>query len=153
MVFSSEDKAIIKNDFVEKGWSSYRICQEHPSKNWNRVSVHRLLKRFEKDGSMDRRPGFGRPFTVTTEENEELAGDLICSQEQNPGTHMSPREIEKFTGISKTSVRSMVKRRGLKQLKRVKTPRMSSATQQRRTERAGALAQKFSAKRSIERCV
>ena len=119
MVFSSEDKAIIKNDFVEKGWSSYRICQEHPSKNWNRVSVHRLLKRFEKDASMDRRPGSGRPVTVTTEENEELVGDLICSQEENPGTHLSPRKIEKVTGISRTSVRRMVKRRGLKQYKRV----------------------------------
>ena len=30
---------------------------------------------------------------------------------------------------------------------------MSSATQQRRTEGAGALAEKFSKKRSIERCV
>ena len=140
MVFSSEDKAIIKNDFVEKGWSSYRICQEHPSKNWNRVSVHRLLKRFEKDGSMDRRPGSGRPVTVTTEENEELVGDLICSQEENLGTHLSPREIEKVTSISRTSVRRMIKRRGLKQFKTVKTPKMSSATQQRRTKRAGTLA-------------
>ena len=138
---------------MEKGWSSYRICQEHPSKNWNRVSVHRLLKRFEKDGSMDRRPGSGRPVTVTTEENEELVEDLVCSQEENPGTHLSPREIEKVTSISRTPVRRMVKRRGLKQFKRVKTPRMSSATQQRRTERAGALAEKFSKKRSIERCV
>ena len=79
---------------MEKGWSLYRICQEHPIKNWNRVSVNRLLKRFEKDGSMDQRPGSGRPVTVTTEENEELVGDLICSQEENPGTHFSPREIE-----------------------------------------------------------
>ena len=75
MVFSSEDKAIIKNDFVGKGWSSYRICQEHLSKNWNRVFVHRLLKRFEKDGPMDRRPASGRPVKVTTEENEKLVGE------------------------------------------------------------------------------
>ena len=72
MVFSSEDKAIIKNDFVKKGWSSYRICHEHPSKNWNRVSVHRLMKQFEKDGCMDQQPGSGRPVTFTMEENEEL---------------------------------------------------------------------------------
>ena len=38
---------------------------------------------------MDQRPGSGRPVTVTTEENEELVGDLICSQE-NPGTHLAP---------------------------------------------------------------
>ena len=65
---------------------------------------------------------------------------------------MSPRETEKVTGISRTSVRRMVKRRGLKQYKRAKIPRMSSSTQQRRTERAGVLAEKFSMKRSIERC-
>ena len=47
-------------------------------------------------------------------------------------------------------MRRMVKRRGLKQFERVKTPRMSSATQQRQTERTGALAEK---KRSIERCI
>ena len=100
MVFSSEDKAIIRKDFVEKGLSSYRICQEHPCINWNRVSVHRLFKRFEKYGSMDLRPGSGRRVTVTMEENEKLVGDLICSQEENPFTHLSPQEIGKVTGIS-----------------------------------------------------
>ena len=44
---------------------------------------------------MDRRPGSGRPVTVTTEKNEELIGDLICSQEENPITNLSSREIEK----------------------------------------------------------
>ena len=92
------------------------------------------MKRFEKDGSTDRRPGSGRSVTVTTEGNEELVGDLICSQEENPGTHLSLRKIEKVTGISRTSVRRMVKRRGLKQFKRVKTPRMNSAPQQRQRE-------------------
>ena len=134
MVFSREDKAIIKNDFVGKGWSPYRICQEYPSKNRKRVSLHRLLKRFEKDSSMDRRLGSGRPVTVTTEENEERVGDLICSQEENTCTHFSPREIEKFTSIGQMSVRRMVKRRGLRQFKRVKTPRVSSATQKWQTE-------------------
>ena len=104
-----------------------------------RVSVHR----FEKDGSIDWRPGSGKPVTVTMEENEELVGDLICSQEENPGTHLQPREIGKVTGISWTSVRRMVKQRGVKQFKRVKTPRMSSATQQWWTEWARALAENF----------
>ena len=81
------------------------------------MSVHGLLKRFEKDSSMDRRSESSRPVTVTREEKEELVGDLICSQEENPGTHLSPREIEKVTSISQTSVRRMVKQRGLKQFK------------------------------------
>ena len=83
---------------------------------------------------MDRRLGSGRPVTVTTEENEERVGDFICSQEQNTCTHFSPREIEKFTSIGQMSVRRMVKRRGLRQFKRVKTPRVSSATQKWQTE-------------------
>ena len=106
------------------------------------MSVHRFLK----DSSIDWRPGSGKPVTVTMEENEEIVGDLICSQEENPGTHLWPREIGKVTGISWTSVRRMAKQRGIKQFKRVKTPRMSSATQQWQTEWARALAENFSKK-------
>ena len=78
-----------------------------------------------ENNTMDRRSGSGRPRTITTEENADLVEDLICSQEDNPGSHLSPRNIEKHTGISRTSVRRMVKRRGLKQFKRLKTPMIS----------------------------
>ena len=67
---------------------------------------------------------------------------------------MSPKEIEKHTGISRSSVIRMVKKNGWKQFKRVKTPRVSEETKKRRTERAGALAERFSKNsRSIEKCV
>ena len=36
--FSDEDKAIIKNDFLEKGWCAYTIWKEHAQKKWNWVS-------------------------------------------------------------------------------------------------------------------
>ena len=118
MAFSNEDKIIIKNDFIEKQWSVYTICKEHPAKRWNKVSVQRLLKKFKKYGLMERRPGSGRPRTVSTADNEKIVKELICSQEECTGTHMSPREIEKHTGISRSSVRRMVKRKGLTQFKR-----------------------------------
>ena len=154
MVFSDEDKAVIKNDFMEKNWSVYRICKEHPTKNWNQVSVRRLLKRFQCYGTMDRRSGSGRPRTVTTEENEMIVEELICSQEENPGTHLSPREIEKETGISRSSIQRMVKRSGYKQFKRLKTPRMNENAKKRRKERAGNLVERFDKNgRSIEKCV
>ena len=76
MVFSSEDKTIIKNDYEEKGWTAYRVCKEHESKKWVLSFVQRLLKRFKEDGSMKRRTGFGRPITVTTDENAELVEKL-----------------------------------------------------------------------------
>jgi len=52
-------------------------------------SLYRMLKRFEDDGSMKKRPGSGRPRTIPTEENE-VVEDLICSQEDTPGSHLSP---------------------------------------------------------------
>jgi len=43
---------------------------------------------------MKRRPDSGRPRTITTEENEDLVEDLICSQEDTPGSHLSSRELK-----------------------------------------------------------
>ena len=100
MVFSDDDKAVIKNDYVEKGWSAYRVCKEHPTKKWYRGSVQRLISQFKENGTMKRRPGSGRPRSAITPENEEIVEQLICSQEESPGSHMSPREIERHTGIN-----------------------------------------------------
>ena len=102
---------------------------------------------------MYRRAGSGRQRTITTEENENLTGNLICLQEDYPGSHMSPREVEKNTGTSRTSERRMIKRRGLKQFKCLKATMISSGTQDRRTKRAGALVNRFRKSRSVEKCV
>ena len=153
MVFSDDDKAVIKNDYVEKNWSAFHICKEHSTKKWYKGSVQRLINQFKENGTMKRRPGSGRPRSTITPENEEIVEQLICSQEESPGTHMSPREIERHTGIKRSSIVRMVKKNAWKQYKRIKTPRMSEATKKRRTERAGALAERSSNKRSVESCV
>ena len=88
---------------------------------------------------MNRRASSGRQRTITTEENETLVENLIYSQEDNPGSNMSPREVEKNTGIRRTSVRRMIKSRGLKEFKRLKTIMMSSGTQERRTKKSRGL--------------
>ena len=136
MVFSSEDKGTIKNDYEKKGWTAYRISKEHELKKWVLSSVQRLLKRFNEDGSMKRRTGSGRPVTVTTDENAELAEELICSQEDFPGTHKSPHEIARDVGISRSSVSRLVKRRKINQFKRMKTSHMNNGTRDRRTIRS-----------------
>ena len=64
---------------------------------------------------------------------------------------MSPKELEKKIGISHTSVRRMIKRRGLKQFKRLKATMMSSGIKERQTKRAGALADRFRKSRSVEK--
>ena len=134
MVFSNEEKVVIKNDFLERGWYAYKICKEHPTKSWNRVSIYRLLKRFQEDNSIDWRAGSGRQRTITTEENKNLIENLISSQEDNPGRYMSRRQVEENIGISCTFVRQMIKRRGIKQFKCLKITMMSSAMQERLTK-------------------
>ena len=153
MHFTEEDKVVIKNEFEEFGWSAYKIWQTHKSKNWAYSSVKRLLQKYKKTGSMNRKPGSGRPRTVTTEENMDLVENLICSQEE-PHTHLAPRKISDQTGISRSSVRRMVRRRNLRQFKRLKTPRMSEATRDRRETRVVTLKDRYeSNKRMIEKTV
>ena len=148
MVFSNKEKAVIKNDFLERGWNADKICKEHPTKSWNIVSLHRLLKRCQED----RRAVSGRQRT-NTNKNENLIENLICSQEDNPGSQMLPREVEKNTGISCTSIRRMIKRRGMKQFKHLKTTMMSSGMQERQIKRAGALVDRIGKNVSVEKCV
>ena len=47
----------------------------------------------------------------------------------------TPREMEKYTGISCSSVRRMAKRKGLKQFKRLKTPQMSEGTKNKKNRK------------------
>ena len=102
---------------------------------------------------MKRRPGSGRPRSAITPENEEIVEQLICSQEESPRSHMSPMQIERHTAIKKSSIARMVKKNGWKQYKRIKTPRMSEGIKKRRKKRVGALAERFSNKRSVKKCV
>lgn len=154
MVFNFEDKAVIKNDYLEKGWGPYRIWKEHPSKGWSKGSVIRLINRFENTESMDRKKGSGRPKTATTEENADATEELICSQEEQPGTHVAPRGIKRRLGISRSSVKRVIKNRGINQFKRMKTPRLTDGARNRRLQRAAGLIEKFEKnKRMIEKCV
>ena len=153
MVFSFEDKAVIKNDLEEKRWTAYKIWKDHKAKGWHLRSVQRLVNRLKSTGTLARKEGSGRPVTATTEENGDLVEQLVCSQEE-PGTHKSPQEIAPLIGISRSSVKRLVKSRGLRQFKRLKTPRMSETTRERRTIRAGKLADRFERNpRLIEKCV
>ena len=83
MTFSNEDKAIIKNDCEEKGWSAYRIWKEHPSKGLVESSVRRLIRKYEETGSMDRRPGAGKPDPFQL---KKMKVEKLISSQEEPGT-------------------------------------------------------------------
>ena len=92
---------------------------------------------------MNREEGSGRPRSVTAEENTDLIEELSCSQEEAPHTLLERRRIAKQTGISRSSISRMIKRRNLRQFKRVKTAEINDGCRNRRYARALALAEKF----------
>ena len=103
---------------------------------------------------MNRKEGSGRPRSVTRKENTDLIEELICSQKEGLHTHLAPRKIAEQTGISRSSIRRMIKRRNFRQFKRVKTPEMNDGCRNRRYARAIALAEKFERNtRMIEKTV
>ena len=77
---------------------------------------------------------------------------MICSQEDHPRTHVRPKGIAEGLKISQSFVQRMIKRKGIKQFKRFKTPWMSNATWKRRVERTASLLEKIKTNlRIIER--
>ena len=110
IVFSKEDKIIIKNDYEETGWSAYKIWKDHSLKNWTYTSVKRLLKRFKDSDIINRKEGSGRPRSVTTEKNTDLIEELICPQKEAPRTQLGSRKIAEQTGISRLSIRRLIKK-------------------------------------------
>ena len=135
--------AVIENDFNEKDWNTYKIWKEYPSFECSRMAVHNLIKKVKETGSTERRNGSGRPVTATAEENVSTFEELVCSQEDESGTHNSIRPIAPRISISKSSVHRLVKKKNLHCCKRLKTPQMNSACRKRRAERAGKLLQRF----------
>ena len=51
-----------------------------------------------------RKTGSGRPKTARAVENVEHVAELICSQEDDPGTSKSTRQIAQDLQVSKKSV-------------------------------------------------
>ena len=63
---------------------------------------------------------------------------MICPQEDHPGTHVPPKYTAEGIKISQSSVRRMIKRKGIKQFKRLKILNMNDATRKRTAERAAS---------------
>ena len=94
VVLTNKKKAVNANDFNEKGWNAYKVWKEHPSFECSRMAVHNLIKKIKETGSTEHRK-------ETTEENASIFEELVCSQEDEPGTHNSIRQIALRISISK----------------------------------------------------
>ena len=138
----SDKKAVIENDFHERGWNAYKIWKENPSFECSHMAVHNLINKIKETGSTEHRKGSGGPVTATTE--ELIFEELVCLQEDEPGTYNSIRQITPQISISKSSVHRLVKKKNLHCYKHLKIPQMNSACRKRRAECAGKLFQCFS---------
>ena len=119
------------------------IWKNYPSKKWDYSSVKYLWEKFREIGSMDKWHGSGRPRTVSTEENTSLLEELVYSQEERPYTHLAAKKIAEQIGISRSSIRRIVKKGNFKQFKRLKTPQMNKESRNRRENGAGSLRERF----------
>jgi len=145
MVFSEEDKALIKNLYLLKGYGARRLMTEFPLKTWNRGALNSLLLKLRKTGSINRQKGSGRPKSVRTDKNVAAVQDLVLSQENQPQTHRSTRQISRETGISLTSVRRIIHNDlMLRCFKKRRAQELSAANSDARLSRCKQLLKQYS---------
>jgi len=65
------------------------LIDEFSEKSWIKHGVNKLLKKLWDTGTVDRRPGSGRPRSARTEENVQTVNDLVLSQEDITGDRYS----------------------------------------------------------------
>ena len=94
-MLTKEDKTLIKMSGNQKKYRVKRLNKEFPNKKWSRRDVEDFQKRLRTTGSIERVPGSGRPCTTRTAENVDAVGDLVQSQENQPQTHRSTRQISR----------------------------------------------------------
>src|SRR5919106_5659355 len=108
MVFSNEDRILIKILRQEKGYNALRFLKEFPNKHWSRRALFKLIAHVDATGSGEKKKNPGRPKTVRTVANINAVQELVLSQEVAPGTQRTGRQIARETGIPETSVRRII---------------------------------------------
>jgi|HubBroStandDraft_2_1064218.scaffolds.fasta_scaffold74716_1 transposase len=94
----------------EQGLGAKAIKAAYPEKGWSLNTLKTICRRVDNTGSaVERKAGSGRPKSARTVANIARVEELICSQEDQPATSKSTREIASSTGISQRSVRRIVK--------------------------------------------
>ena len=77
MLFSAEDRILIKGLRHEKGYGAKRLISEFPNKPWTLSGLKKLLRKIDTNGTVERKLGSGRKRTVRTNENIRLVEELV----------------------------------------------------------------------------
>ena len=70
--------------FYLKEYTTKRLTDEFSENSWTKFGAYKLLKKLRDTGTVDRRPGSGRPHSARTEGNVKIVNDLVLSQEDMP---------------------------------------------------------------------
>ena len=100
MVFSEDDKDSIKFLQQNKHYGAKRFIREFLQNGWTLGGLNALIRKIAKEGTVRHLPGAGRPRTVCSIENNEQVETLVLSQEGQPQTHRTLREIARELNIS-----------------------------------------------------
>ena len=144
MVFTAEDRILIKQLREHKGYGAKRLLKEFPLKSWSLTALNRILKTIDDTGSSARKTGSGRRPLWRGAENIENVEQLVQSQENKPGTHRSLREIAREMGMSVGTVHSIVHRElSLKCIKKRRAQELTAANRLSRLVRTRTLLHKY----------
>lgn len=144
MPFTYEDKIIIKHYRLEYKLGRKQILRRFRHKDWSPGGLDYLLRKIDETGTIERSKGSGRKRTQRTEENMAKVAELILSQEEQPGSHYSKREISDLTGISKSSVdRISSLDLNLQGFRKIKGQKLEAMDREKRVKRSKTLLRFF----------
>jgi inhibitor of nuclear factor kappa-B kinase subunit alpha len=146
---SQADKMRIQT-LREQGLGAKAIKAAYPLKPWKLTTLKAICRRVDQRGSaVERKAGSGRPKSARTAENIAKVEELICSQESQPGSSKSTRQIAIEVGISQKSVRNIAKSDlGLSSFKRVPVQVLTDATRLKRLARSKLLSRRITAEKA-----
>src|SRR6476469_6286131 len=136
MVFSKEDRILIHEMLIAKGYGAKLMLKEFPHKNWSLTGVKRLLKNIADTGSSARKV---RPMSRRMPEIIAAVEEMIMSQESQPGTHRSLNEIAPKIKVSRSTVRNIVHNDLILKCLKKKRAQLTEANQLTRLVRAKQL--------------
>ena len=93
MVFTADDKQLIKSLRQLNGYSSRRFLKDFPQKNRTRRGLDYILSNIDKYGTTERVPGTGWRRSARTSDNVATVEELVQSQEDKPQTHRTVRFV------------------------------------------------------------
>ena len=125
----------------KQDYGARAIYRAYPEKSRKLSTVSNICKRVDERGSaIKRKVGSDRPKSARTDANINAVRELLCSQEDKPGTGMSTRQVALKLRTSRKSVQYIAKKDlSFKFFKRVAAKVISNVTMAKRLERYRSL--------------